>query len=422
MLLKSLNKRLKLHASFFLILSQVIFIVGSYLVVVFNARFFTIEDYGNYAFIMSIISWIELFLTIGFHNYIISFDVLNNKKKLIGLVSFQFCLSLFSMLIIIYQSVSISTFFRNPGLSHFFIFASFDFLPFAAYSSSVAILNELKEFKKQSVVMISYAVAKPILMIATALIFKDISKVFLGMAAASFLAFSIGILLITSHLEFRKNDGVASKTTDKESDKSGLFLSIIITLLVGFLFNFDFWLIKRSTSDTIFLGNYGVVVNLSKAFYAIISIIFYKYYVHVKDYINIFEGLKSKEIKHDLILIFILYLLYIAFIFVFLKEFIHILFGVKYDGAIDIAMILLPVQGAYFLAILLNQTLFYFAKRLQLVGILSINSMAFVFLGLKNVGEYLVNGLIVCYAVLISISIIMFLLTQINTIKTLNDE
>ena len=389
-----------------LVVGQVLSILLGYLLIVYLARSFAPEVYGAYAFSISIISWLELILTIGFHNYIISFDVMNNKSKIKKIISIQILSAITLSLLVL----SYLFFFYSDGNRKIFwiiVCAVLDFIPFALYSTNVAIINEMKKFRHQSALIITYSFLKLAFMIVLSEVFSSIEIAVIGMALSSFLTFCISYKSLSKI--FWACPSKSCSTPYRDALRN-IAISVFIVIATGVLINIDFWCLKANNpSDMTLIGNYGVVTNFSRAFYFIVSVIFYKYYVMLKGYPSILESMKAWGVIKNLLTVILLFCAYTIATHTILDYVISLFFGNAYVDSAVIGQNILPYQGAFFVSIFMIQSFFYTRSKVTVLSVLIINIFIFYLLMLLLYQHFELNSIKYTHGTLFILNTLLFL-------------
>lgn len=420
-------KKLIFSDTMSLVFGQVLSILLGYLLIVYLARSFAPEIYGAYAFSLSIISWLELILTIGFHNYIISFDVINNKSKIKKIISIQILsATTLSLLVLSYLFFFYSD--GNRKIYWIIVCAVLDFIPFALYSTNVAIINEMKKYRYQSALIVTYSFLKLVFMIVLSEVFLSIEIAVVGMALSSFLTFYISCKSLSKIFWACPSKPCGTPYRD---DLRNIAISVLIVIAIGVLINIDFWCLKANNpNDMTLIGNYGVVTNFSRAFYFIVSVIFYKYYVLLKSYPSILESMKVWGVIKNLLTVIFLFFAYAIAIYTILDFIILLFFGNAYVDSAAIGQNILPYQGAFFVSIFMIQSFFYLQSKVTVLSILILNIFIFYLLMQLLYPHYELNSIKYTHGALIIINTFFFLtllifsrtITQIPTTKGTNNE
>jgi O-antigen/teichoic acid export membrane protein len=256
--------------------------------------------------------------------------------------------------------------------------AVLDFIPFALYSTNVAILNELKKFHHQSALMVAYSFFKLAFMVVLSELFFSIEIAVIGMALSSFLTL---LLSYSSLLKTYWEKPLVSSNTPQLHDLHSIAISVFIVIATGILINIDFWCLKANNpDDMVLLGKYGVVANFSRAFYFIVSIIFYKYFVLLKDHASVLNSMKSWSVLKNLLTVGMLFLANILIVYTILGRVVSLFFGEAYIEAVIIGREILPYQTAFFVSIFMLQSFFYTSLKIAVLIMLILNISLFYFL------------------------------------------
>jgi len=375
-----------------LIYSRVLFIAGSFGVVVYLARRFENGGFAAFVLAISILAWVERALANGFYHAMANLPSEQLQTRFRAMLKLQLFWALAAMFSFFLLAKPIAAAAHQPLLAPCLFWAGVDLVPYALYTSSMAFLNRRNQLRAQATVAMVYACTKFALMVGLVAWFDQVEFAFIGMACASLCAWLIGLLLHRNPA----SAGVASKPANTRS--SSLLLSVILSLLVGAFLHVDIWLIQLVIKSDTIMEDYAVAQSFHKAFVALLGALFLKLYAQARGKREISELLLDISIRRTCILIITLCIGWAISVPFVLPMVVPILFGPDFMGAIWWCRTALPLLS--FLALLLAtaQVLWYLDKSMLQLRILLLGLITFTLTGMWFLGQLGPAGLLLAIA------------------------
>ena len=256
------------HLMWGLVASTVISAVGTIII----ASLLGEDNYGLYGIVLTAPTLIVLFRNWGINNAIVCYTAQNNtedkKEKIrsIFLSGLLFEIALGAVLFIL--SFALSDFlaadvFNRPTLTPLLQITSLTILTSALVTTASAAFVGIERTHFNSIMVVSQAIFKTILIVALVLLGLGLSGAVTGFMLASLIAGFIGIaFMYTIYRNFPKpnpNNLEIAKNI-KEMLKYGVPISVGI-ILAGFLLQYYNFLLYIYVSDNSLIGNYTIAQN-----------------------------------------------------------------------------------------------------------------------------------------------------------------
>ncbi|MFQ5891659.1 MAG: flippase, partial [Candidatus Methanofastidiosia archaeon] len=250
----------------YLMISQIIFLIGSYAIHIFLGRSLGPELYGIFGVVIALVSIGNLFLTSGIpqaaSKYIAeneeNADVIAEKTKKIQLV-----LSIFIFLLYFSSADLISEILNDETLSSFIRISAL-ILPLRAFYSTYSMfLNGMKHFGKQAKAMIVYSTTKVIGVFLLVFAGLSLYGAFIGHILAPIIAFF-----------FAKRSLSFKKKKNEFETKRILKFAIPVTLFsvtLMLLMSIDLLFLKAILGENSKIGFYSAATTIAKIPYFILQ-------------------------------------------------------------------------------------------------------------------------------------------------------
>ena len=178
-----LMKRSFAEGTLYLMISQGIFLVCSYIVHIFLAREFGPDIYGNFGVVISILVWFELAVIRGIptvvQNYIAK-DQENAYSIKRFFLTVQLLVAFVLFLILMFFAPLIAKLLNDDRLTYFIRIASFDLIVYAMYALYHSVQNGLREFRKQAVIISSYSISRCVSIVILVMLGQSLTGAFIG--------------------------------------------------------------------------------------------------------------------------------------------------------------------------------------------------------------------------------------------------
>lgn len=187
-------KSIFLKGTFFLAISTVLFVVSGYAINIFLGRWLGPKEYGIYGVVIAIWTSVNLILTTGLPQAV-SQNIAANKSHSESILKSALLLQTISVIFVsgvfFLLSSWISFLLKDASLTPFIQLTAL-IIPFnSIYSLFLGYFNGLHNFKRQSLIDSSYAVAKFVAII-TLVYYFHIYGAILGFVVAAFIASIVG--------------------------------------------------------------------------------------------------------------------------------------------------------------------------------------------------------------------------------------
>ncbi|MBN2104179.1 oligosaccharide flippase family protein [bacterium] len=247
--------------SLYLMAAWAITLLTGYLYNFWLTHRFSQGTYGDYQVVTSVLVWMEIVVINGLP-YTIQKFIGSHEKQAGAILRTALILQLWVAVCLFAVSFItapwIAALFKSPSYTYFFRVAFFDVLFLGFYHLLQAYQNGEKQFGKQALLIVLYAVGKLIVGVSLVLIFGSLTSVLLANIAASILGVIWGgILLGNRHLK----PGYPSMPLIRFTIASLGFL-----WLLYLLFSIDLWFVKVYLHSEA-SGYYGLAGMLARAPY-----------------------------------------------------------------------------------------------------------------------------------------------------------
>ena len=353
--------------------------ITSYLVIIIIARYLGKEQYGLYAFIVSILSWIELFTAEAFSNPIIQSVSRQEKKIFKSLLITQTLTAIFFTILFLLIASYLDILFATNGSTLIYRLAAIDILPFTIFGISSILLNAKDKYLKRMIVSNIYSTAKIVFMTIAVLLCSSVSSVFIGMALASLSAALAGGTYLRKIQLFSSE----KKITSIKAEKS-LLISLLLSLSFALILSGDIWILQYFTGSSAIVGEYSIAQNLARLLYYTGSGILLTIIPTVAKSQTIL-ALKNEN-RIIINLFFLLLITGAAILSIFSKIWISLFFGDEFNNSQQYLIYLAPAYAILTIGIAQIQLLYHCNKKKI--------SLIFAFLGISSFFIFGVIGLV----------------------------
>ncbi len=223
----------------YLIISQAVFVLCGFATNFWLARYFGPELYGTYSVVISLLTWIQLFVMSGVPFALQKFIAEQPEKAYaIKRVAIRVQLIYSSVIFLIFFILVqfIAHLFGNPQLVFYLRIVSFSIVLIGLYRFYLGFQNGLRKFRIQAIIVISYAVSKLLAIFGLVLLGLSLTGALIGTVVGSFVGYLVGI-------HFSKTKRIKSKFNVKKLINFAL-PNIIYIVLLNFIYSVDLWFVR----------------------------------------------------------------------------------------------------------------------------------------------------------------------------------
>ncbi len=279
------------HGTIYLIAAQVSFVLSGYATHIGLGRFLGPADYGIYAVVISLMTMVNLILSTGIPQAVSKYvahqdgNELHVKKTAQNM---QLTFSLVLFLIYYYFADQLAIMLNDPGLTPYLRLSSLIVPAYALQALYIGYFNGLKEYGKQSLMVILYSVFKVVFILGFAVTSYALYGAITGFIISSVAVFALGFFFVRS----------TDKKFQSSSNKSTLISArtildfatpiIFYSVATNLIMSFDLFFVKAYLTD-MDVGIYSAVSTISKVpFYIIAGI-----------YGALFPAISSMSVHND---------------------------------------------------------------------------------------------------------------------------
>ncbi len=279
------------HGTIYLIAAQVSFVLSGYATHIGLGRFLGPADYGIYAVVISLMTMVNLILSTGIPQAVSKYVAHQDGnelhvKKTAQNMKLTFSLVLF--LIYYYFADQLAIMLNDPGLTPYLRLSSLIVPAYALQALYIGYFNGLKEYGKQSLMVILYSVFKVVFILGFAVTSYALYGAITGFIISSVAVFALGFFFVRS----------TDKKFQSSSNKSTLISArtildfatpiIFYSVATNLIMSFDLFFVKAYLTD-MDVGIYSAVSTISKVpFYIIAGI-----------YGALFPAISSMSVHND---------------------------------------------------------------------------------------------------------------------------
>ncbi|WP_370572689.1 flippase [Methanomethylovorans sp.] len=279
------------HGTIYLIAAQISFVLSGYATHIGLGRFLGPADYGVYAVVISLMTMVNLILSTGIPQAVSKYVAHGDGNELhVKRTAQKMQLTFSLILFIIYYSFAgqLATLLNDPGMAPYLRLSSFIVPAYALHALFVGYFNGLKEYGKQSLMIILYSVFKVVFILGFALTSYALYGAITGFIISSVAVLILGFYFVHSadkRLPASDNGhSMISAKTILDFATPIVFYSVATNLIMSF----DLFFVKAYLTD-MDAGIYSAVSTISKVpFYVIAGI-----------YGALFPAISSMSVHND---------------------------------------------------------------------------------------------------------------------------
>ncbi|WP_321420509.1 flippase [uncultured Methanomethylovorans sp.] len=279
------------HGTIYLIAAQVSFVLSGYATHIGLGRFLGPADYGIYAVVISLMTMVNLILSTGIPQAVSKYvahqdgNELHVKKTAQNM---QLIFSLVLFLIYYYFADQLAIMLNDPGLTPYLRLSSLIVPAYALQALYIGYFNGLKEYGKQSLVIILYSVFKVVFILGFAVTSYALYGAITGFIISSVAVLVLGFFFVRStdkkfYMSSNERSMISARTI-LDFATPIIFYSVATNLIMSF----DLFFVKAYLTD-MDVGIYSAVSTISKVpFYIIAGI-----------YGALFPAISSMSVHND---------------------------------------------------------------------------------------------------------------------------
>ena len=279
------------HGTIYLTAAQISFVLSGYATHIGLGRFLGPADYGIYAVVISLMTMVNLILSTGIPQAVSKYvahqdgNELHVKKTAQNM---QLTFSLVLFLIYYYFADQLAIMLNDPGLTPYLRLSSLIVPAYALQALYIGYFNGLKEYGKQSLMVILYSVFKVVLILGFAVTSYALYGAITGFVISSIAVLFLGFFFVRStdqkfQSSSNKNSLISARTI-LDFATPIIFYSVATNLIMSF----DLFFVKAYLTD-MDVGIYSAVSTISKVpFYIIAGI-----------YGALFPAISSMSVHND---------------------------------------------------------------------------------------------------------------------------
>ena len=262
---RQISKNSAFSGSIFLTLAQCVFALSGYLVNVGLARFLGPTGYGQYGVTISVLTWLEILLSTGLVTTAtkLTAEMPKSAMAIVGLTLRY--MAVFSVLLFVaaqFLSKSISIWFSDEIIRVYLQIAFIDLLFYGVMKVIMGVQNGLRKYIRTSVIVLSYAVSKAVLILGLAGGGFLIKGALVGNFLATMVGIGVGFLLtrgLDNHILHRERFRYAARIT---------LPSTVWAVSVVLLMSTDLWVAKAMIGG-MEIGYYVAAATLARLIYVL---------------------------------------------------------------------------------------------------------------------------------------------------------
>ena len=221
-------------------IGQAVFLLCGYGVHIFLARRFGPSLYGNFGVVISILVWFELAVIRGLPTAIQKF-IAEDQDNVYAIKRFflywQVLIAALLFLILFAAAPLIAAALHDDRLTDFIRVAAFDLIIYAIYALYLSVQNGLREFRKQAIIISSYAVVRLVSIFTLVLLGLSLTGALIGNIIGSLGGLVLGI-------RFCKLEKKESAPFHKKKLIMFAVPTTLFFVVSNLLYNIDLWYVK----------------------------------------------------------------------------------------------------------------------------------------------------------------------------------
>lgn len=263
------------HGTIYLIAAQVSFVLSGYATHIGLGRFLGPSDYGIYAVVISLMTMVNLILSTGIPQAVSKYVAHGEGNELHVKRTAQKLQLFFSLVLFVlyyFLADQLAIMLNDPGLAPYLRLSSFIVPGYALHALYIGYFNGLKEYGKQSLMVILYSIFKVVFILGFAITSYGLSGAITGFILSSVSIMILGFYfghLVKKKLPAPNNEhSLISARTILDFATPIVFYSVATNLIMSF----DLFFVKAYLTD-MDAGIYSAVSTISKVpFYVIAGI------------------------------------------------------------------------------------------------------------------------------------------------------
>ena len=234
------------RGTLYLILAWASLPLTGYVLNVWLARYFGPESYGTYGLVMSILTWLEIFVITGLPYSVQKFVASDEQNAhailwTAGRIQIIVVMGLFSICFL--AAPLLAALYKNDRLVPYFRVAILHLVFYGFFHLLVAFQNGLRRFGRQALLFVVYSVGKMGFVFLLVVLLHSLSAAFLANSAGSLVALLVGILFIRDR---EKRPVYKSRELVRFAIPTLLF-----TMTFTLILNVDLWVVRYFLGDKI---------------------------------------------------------------------------------------------------------------------------------------------------------------------------
>ena len=230
----------------YLMIGQVVFVLSGYATNIVLSRMLGVEQYGIFGVVMSVLVWVELGVIVGIPTALQKFIAENHQHaytlRRIGFgIQLKYSLAVF--LLFFASAGLLANALNDHELAFYLRVASVNIVIYALYRFFLGVHNGLKNFGKQTIASIIYAVGKLAAIVALIWQGAAVAGALMGNALGSALGLCAAIMM-------KPNLERVTQAFDKSKIIRYAVPIILFTLLVNLFLAVDLWFVKAFLDST----------------------------------------------------------------------------------------------------------------------------------------------------------------------------
>lgn len=241
---------------FVIMISQVLFLFFNYALYYYLGRKFIEGDFGNYRAGYGLILAFEMALHYGIPVAVAKY--ISEDSNYLGFfikkgvwLQVKFALFLYAAFVIAAAILILGVWRENPLLFLIFVFAGTDIVLYAAYNIRMSILNPLRRFSREAVIVIIYSFSR----FAATVVFVEMGWGLTGAFIGNIISSIVGYLIAVQYTKFKA--GYREEPGLIKSIVAFITPNIISMAVFKTLLDTDLWSVKAFFKGDALIGNYA---------------------------------------------------------------------------------------------------------------------------------------------------------------------
>lgn len=251
-----------IRGTLLLMIGQIVFVLSGYAVNIVLSRTLGVEQYGLFGVVMSVLVWVELSVIVGIPTALQKFIGENNQQAYtLRRAAFDLQWKYAALIFFLFFAAAgmVARALNDDRLAFYLRVASADIVLYALYRLFVNVHNGMRNFGRQAVASIVYALGKMAAIFL--LVWQGMAVV--GALIGNALGSALGLL---SAVAMRTNIQPAHSAFEKTRMIRYAAPIIVFTLLINLFLSVDLWFVKAYLDSTA-AGYYVAASTIAKAPY-----------------------------------------------------------------------------------------------------------------------------------------------------------